>query len=582
VLATALLATMPMLLRGTSCGHDFGFHVGCWLDAHQSWREGIPYPHWAPSANYGAGEPRFIFYPPLEWMLGAAMGFVLPWQLVEQAMVFLLLAGCGLATRALAREFLDNRAATLAGCVALFSGYALLNAYERSDLAELTGGFWIALLLLYALRDRSPEKGPWQRAFDGSAAPLALSLAGAWLSNVPLGILTSYLLAAVAAMTALTRKSWAPVIRALAAVAVGLALAGIYLVPAVAEQHWVDVRQILDDPGYRIEANWLFSQHADPSMAQHDKELLRVSLITTAMLTMTFASLLLAWRRGRLRGKRGWWFTLAAIPALVLLMQLPASGWLWNLLPKLRFLQFPWRLLVAVQAPMGVLFAAAVWTDKPKPRAAVLAGTLMLFAVSTWIAGHQLFHVCDEDDMVSSALQKLHDGEGWSGYYEYEPPGADDNELAMDLPDACLVDTPTQPLGLPLDVDLKQWTPAQNSCRAYFDRSPESRGTHFVLDAKVPQAGFLVLKLRSYPAWSVRLNGTLQTGLAQRDDGLYVLPVEAGHVRVTADWTTTADIWWGRGLSMLGLLLLTGLCVIELRWKRARVSLSRCTSTSNH
>ena len=86
-------------------------------------------------------------------MLGAALGALLPWTLVPVALIFLLLAGTGLATRALARQALTDGAATLAGCVALFSGYALFTAYERTAFAELAGGFWIPLVLLYALRD---------------------------------------------------------------------------------------------------------------------------------------------------------------------------------------------------------------------------------------------------------------------------------------------------------------------------------------------------------------------------------------------------------------------------------------------
>ncbi|HUD99817.1 MAG TPA: hypothetical protein VMR62_09605, partial [Bryobacteraceae bacterium] len=76
ILVAALVATGPQLFLGNSCGHDFDFHLVSWLDAQQCWREGIVYPHWSPSANFGAGEPRFIFYPPLSWMLGAALGLV--------------------------------------------------------------------------------------------------------------------------------------------------------------------------------------------------------------------------------------------------------------------------------------------------------------------------------------------------------------------------------------------------------------------------------------------------------------------------------------------------------------------------
>jgi uncharacterized membrane protein len=97
ILLAAVVAIAPQLARGNSCGHDFDFHLVSWLDAQSSWRQGVLYPHWAPSANFGAGEPRFVFYPPLTWMLGAALGLVLPWEIVPVALTFLLLAEIGRA-----------------------------------------------------------------------------------------------------------------------------------------------------------------------------------------------------------------------------------------------------------------------------------------------------------------------------------------------------------------------------------------------------------------------------------------------------------------------------------------------------
>ena len=122
ILLAALIAISPELVRGASCGHDYDFHLVSWFDALASWHQGVIYPHWTPSPNYEAGEPRFIFYPPLTWMLGAALGALMNWQWVSVAMTWLMLAGAGLAVYLLARQVLPRAQSTVAGCVALYSG----------------------------------------------------------------------------------------------------------------------------------------------------------------------------------------------------------------------------------------------------------------------------------------------------------------------------------------------------------------------------------------------------------------------------------------------------------------------------
>lgn len=572
IVLAALAAVGPTLARGASCGHDFDFHLASWIDALASWRQGLVYPHWAASANYGAGEPRFVFYPPVSWTLGAVLGWLVGWPLASAALTFVCLAGTGLATRALAREKLPEGAATLAGCVAMLSGYTLFTAYERSDFAELTGGFWIALLLLFALRDRAPEGNLLRRAFDGSTAPLALVLAGAWLSNAPLGVMASYLLATVALVAALAGRTRAPVVRAAVATALGLGLAAMYLVPAAVEQRWADMRQILDDPGSQVEASWMFARHADPALAFHDVVLKTVSTIGACMLVLAFAGLLVCWRRGTLRGALRWWLPLAIIPAAVLLLQLPLSGWVWNALPKLRYLQFPWRWLVTLEAPLGILLAAAVWTERPRlQRLAVAAGAVVL-AGSIVAEGRLFFQTCDDEDAVAGMMETYHAGDGFVGTDEYEPPYADSSIVAMNLPESCLTRTALAPLGEPDAYGIYNWAAEQHSCDATFPVATGTTAEHVRLDADAPHAGYLVLKLRSYPAWAVRVNGQLQNHLAQREDGLIAVPVAAGRSHVTVDWTTTEDAWAGRALSALALLLLTAVCALERRWRRARLS----------
>lgn len=572
ILLAAAAAIVPQMLRGASCGHDFGIHLLSWFEAQNSWRHGIPYPHWTMSPNFGAGEPRFIFYPPLTWMLGAALGLILPWTLVPIALTFLLLAGTGLATRMLAREMLADGPATLAGCAALFSGYALFTAYERTAFGELTGGFWIPLLLLFVLRERNPSGSLFKRAFDGSTAPLALVVAGAWLSNAPVGVMGCYLLAAVALTAALLCKSWAPLARAFAGAALGLVLAAVYLLPAVWEQRWADLRQATDYSLFRIENSWLFARHADPWLDFHDTVLHTASIIAVVMIAVTLGGALVGWLRGRLPGQRRWWIPLALIPVAVLFLQLPISLPLWNALPKLRFLQFPWRWLVVLEAPMAIFFASAVWCARRRRLVAVLAACAAVFLAVTAVAGLVFFQNCEADEAASSLFATYRSGAGVQGSDEYAPPGADNDIVATGLPDACLSADAGLPLGIAAAPDANpEWSVEQGSCEstaAAQRRQPE----HMRIAAETGHAGYLILRLRSYPAWRVRVNGRLIDNLPTRADGLIAVPVPQGPVELSVDWTTTGDVIAGRWLSLLALLVLAALFLLERRLSTPRLS----------
>ena len=508
-------------------------------------------------------------------MLGAALGVVLPWNLVPIALTFLFLAVTGFATRALARQAFDDGAATLAGCAALFSGYTLFTAYERSAFGELTGSFWIPLLLLFALRDRNPSESLIRRTFDGSTALLALVVAGAWLSNAPLGVMASYLLVAVALAAALLEKSWAPVLRAVIAAALGIGLTAVYLIPAAWEQRWIDIRQAIDDPGLMIENSWLFGRHANPLLVLHDQGLHRVSIIAVVMIALTLAGLLVSRLRNTLPAKLCWWFPLALIPQVVLFLQLHISLPVWNLLPKLRFLQFPWRWLVVLEAPMAIFIASAVWPARRWRRIAAATVCAAVFLASSVVAGKLFFQVCDDEDNVLAMTEVDQTGAGFEGTSEYDPPGSDDTLLPMGLPETCLVSDVSTFLGVKVsgsDPDSTPvWQAAQGSCEATFAAN-RSQLEHLRIAAVTPHAGFLILRLRSYPAWQVKVNGQPVTDLPVREDGLMAVPVPHGSVDLTADWTTTPDVIAGRWISALALLLLAVLWYLERKLSRPRLS----------
>jgi hypothetical protein len=520
-MATAFLVVLPWCFRGVPSGHDFEFHLNSWMEVLGQWKQGIVYPRWAAMANHGFGEPRFVFYPPASWVLGAMLGASLPWKVVPGAYVWIVLTLSGYLMFLLARSWLPRQDATFAAALYAANPYHLIIVYWRSAFAELLGAVLLPLLVLCVLR--SEEKG------RKIILSLSLIVAAAWLTNLPSAVMLNYSLALLFVVFAFIKRSPRVLVYGAAAVLLGAALAAFYLVPAIYEQKWVDIGSALW-PGVRPQDNFLFTLINDP---RHNRFNLLVSMVAFAELIAIAGAVLLSWRRRRER-QLLWWMLAVWAFAITLLM-FPFTELLWQHLPKLRFMQLPWRWLLCLNVSFAMFFAMA-WR-RWMPRAlvcmvilVVLATGWLLFQPPWWEKTHDF----------PNMLADQQTGKGYEGTDEYLPADADAYEVKLNAPLVKLEDSGKA------RIQIQKWTAETKS-----------------FTANVNQPGNLVLRLFTYPAWKAELNGRVVDTDNQDHTGQMLIPVGTGENQVRVTYIRTRDQILGDTISGLTALLMLGFLLLQ-------------------
>jgi hypothetical protein len=216
------------------------------------------------------------------------------------------------------------------------------------------------------------------------------------------------------------------------------------------------------------------------------------------------------------------WGTASAV------LMFSGSNPLWQHLPKFRFVQLPFRWLLCMNAALAMLLtmAARRWTWR------TLASSVLLAAVI--VAGYRIQPPWwDRASDIREMSDALADGTGYEGTDEYVPAGVDAYELNKSLP---LVGDDT---GTPVPSQMLAWGQTEK---------------HFTVHAVTAQN--VTVRLFSYPAWKVVVNGKpAKTGTTDVT-GLIVIPLAAGDSDVHIYFRLTNDRIVGNVVSLISLGLL--------------------------
>jgi hypothetical protein len=573
LVGSCLLAITPFFWKGIPSGHDFEFHMYSWMEVLGQWKQGIGYPRWAALAHWGYGEPRFLFYPPASWTLGAVLGAILPWNVVPGAYCWLVLILAGASMYWLARQWLSKTDALFAAIFYALNPYHLLIVYWRSAYAELLASALLPLVPLFLLRISdsvsqqlsskhvssnagfSPQdEGQRSRFFVRAIVGLSLTLAAAWLTNLPAAVIIHYSAAGLAVFLAArsyrTERSFkgSGILLATAGAGImGAGLASFYLLPAIYEQRWINISEILS-PGVRPQDNFLFTTIAD---ADHNRFNRLVSTVAIAEIIVLFLTIVVSSRHRMNRSRAALagpvagggklldaslWMLISAWGVATALMMVPITNWMWQHLPKLRFVQLPFRWLLCMNAALAVLLALAArrWISRLLTCTALLA-TLLIAGQLTqppwW----------DNSADIREMVDFIESGTGYEGVDEYVPAGADASELNKDLSRV------SDDSGAPVDNEMLAW---------------ESTEKRFVVRAEEPEG--VVVRLFNYPAWQVTVNGKAAQTRTAEVTGEMIIAIPEGRDDVRIHFHPTADRTIGEAISGTSFVLLT------VVWIRAR------------
>ncbi len=509
IAGAAFAVEIPFFFFGTPSGHDVEFHLYSWLEVLAQWKHGILYPRWAALAHFGYGEPRFVFYPPASWTLGALLSAIFPWTVASCVYLWIVLVAAGGAMFVLARRWLERRDAIFVAVLYAVNPYHLVIVYWRSAFAELLASCLVPLLLLCVLKAvDATEHESWR-----AMVPLALVLAAAWLTNAPAAVMIHYSLALLLVFFAWQRRSPRLLLVGAGAVGLGACLAAFYLLPAIYEQRWIDIAQAVS-AGSRPADNFLFIHTTD---ADHDAfNRIITWLAVLEMVVILVATWAARWWR---EAQRGVWNVLVGWAIACSVLMFPVTALLWKVLPKMQFMQFPWRWLLCLSLIFSLFVTVGLrrwWW-----RGAVVAVSILLI-VGSWRYAQAPWWDTAAD--LREMQDNMATGAGYEGTDEYTPLGAEPGAIDKEARDVT-VEGPAQAA-----IHVQQW-------------DAESR----MFTVEMSAGDRVALRLFRYPAWRVEVNGRVVETAARAETGQMLVPVGAGmnrvEIRFVRTWDRAAGGW---------------------------------------
>lgn len=547
IAAIITAACIPLILLGAQSGDNLYYNLSWGSGFTGQLLGGELYPRWLIDMSEGAGSPVFFFYGPLPFYLMAPAALFCQgcgFNVVVGITEWLILVLSGLTFYVFARRYAGSRASAIGSVLYVLMPYHFfIDLLVRQAIGETTAYIWMPLVL-YFVRKLKDDRY--------SVVGFAFSYSFLILSHLPTALLFSMFMLLYAAIYAYQNRSPGQFYIFLSGVLLGVALAGIYIVPALFTQDYISAGQWKD--AYYQYHEWFFLDGAPSPNPQFSNGLFIILLSSTVVFVSVW---IVAFRQHDERER----LSLLVWPLFVAgawFLMTPASGFLWKLLPFLQNVQFPWRVSVVLDLAVAITFVTAL-RDAPAGKngqfvvtsssAAALLVLTGILSAANFAGGWKLSRNAEVQEKFQTVISMGFDAS------EYIPASVKLSQVEVFR---SLKSVPK----VSLDADKGLVSVVQWEARK------------IILDVDLSAETVLTVRQFHYPGWRARMaDGGVALAVTPSDPvGLLDLVAPPGRYRLELEmgrlWQETA----GAAVSGAGLLVVSLLTAVRFLRRRRQVN----------
>lgn len=530
---------VPFLSASQPNGHDVLQYLPRITEFHENIRHGILLPRWAPDLSNGQGQPLFLLNPPFFYYLAeglylAGLSFV---GAMNGACVLLILASAS-SMFLLGRWYFGAAGGAIAAVAYAYAPYFLVDLYVRTAFSEFSAFPFYPLVFYGIARHAESRDRRWLLL-------ASVAYAAIWFAHTPAALLFSPLLGSYLLFLAWRARDLRLLALQGGAALLGMLMAAAVWLPSAVEASFTHAHRLTEGalhyashfvvPRQFFSRAWGYGT-SGPGL----EDGMPFSLGWPHLIIAAIAAVAVA--RSQSERWKAWtaFFGLAVFVQCFLMTQRAHA--VWDAVPQLHYVAFPWRLLAPTAFCLALLTAAIVLALRELPGNWRPAASIAVFAalVLPAIRHAQPASYLTLDPLQWTPAQIAARGAVAGTFETFEP--------------RWIVARPVYNEGR---VEVTSGSATAQVVRR--------RPTHLQATVVAATPSEIELPVSFFPGWRIRMDGADVEAAPPSAMGRIRLTVPAGTHQVEARFVRTPVRWVADALSVLALLFTA---VVAMRARR--------------